>query len=57
MIGVWSNLMTIVMEHCDEKRHGALLQKAPWSIVMTRVLEHCDDTSMENGDEKSSGAL
>ena len=57
MIGVWSSLMTIVMEHCDEKRHGALLRKAPWSIVMKRVLEHGDDTSMENGDEESSGAL
>ena len=36
------------MEHCDNKRHGALSCQGPWSSVMTGVMEHCDDMGMNS---------
>ena len=35
--------MTGVMEHCDERGHGAQRFKGPWSIGMTKAMDHCDD--------------
>ena len=34
--------MTGVMEHCDDKDHGALLRQGSWSIGTKHVMEHCD---------------
>ena len=33
--------MTVLMEHCDDKGHGALWWQGAWSIVMKGVLEYC----------------
>ena len=41
--------MRVVMEHSDEKRHGALSGKVSRSIVMNVVIKHCYD--------KDQGAL
>ena len=69
----WSLVMTNLMEHTDEKWHGALslhgcwstvmtrawniLMRSPWNILMTCVMELCDDKSMELCDNRVLGAL
>ena len=40
--------MTVVMEHCDDKCHGAFDDKG---------VEHCDEKSMDNCDYERHGAL
>ena len=69
----WSFVMTNLMEHTDEKGHGALslqgccttvmkrawsiLMRRPWNILMTCVMELSDDKGMEQCDESVHGAL
>ena len=69
----WSLVMTNLMEHTDEKGHGALslqgswstvmtrawsiLMRRPWDIPMTCVMEVCDDKDMEHCDYSGLGAL
>ena len=51
--GRWSNVMKLVLEHCDKKatehcddRHnGALRRKGSWDIVMT--IEKCDENCQQ----------
>ena len=65
--------MTNLMEHTDEKGHGALslqgywstvmrrawsiLMRRPWNILMTCVMELCDDKGMEHWDYRGLGGL
>ena len=67
------SVMTSLMEHSDEKGHGALRLLWSWSIVMTRawsifmrrswnilmtcVMKLCDDKGMEHCDYRGLGAL
>ena len=61
----WNIVMTRILEHCDDKGHGALRWHGHgtlwwqefWSIVMTRAMEHCGDMVMEHCDDKNYGAL
>ena len=38
-----SIVMAMIMEHCDDKGHGAFSLKGSWIIVMTMIMEHCDE--------------
>ena len=53
----WNIVMTRILEHCDDKCHGALCYQVSWSIVMTGFMKHCDDKGMEQWDEKCYGGL
>ena len=46
-----------VMEHCDERNHGALRLQGPWSIVMKREGNIVMTGFMEHCDERGHGAL
>ena len=61
----WNIVMTRMLEHCDDKGHGALWWHGHgtlwWqefcSIAITRAMEHCDDTVMEHCEEWGHGEL
>ena len=38
-----------IMDHCDDRDHGALLRQERRSTVMTRAMDH--------GDDRGQGAL
>ena len=39
----WSTVMNVILDHCDDKFHGALCDIDHLGIVMKGIMEHCDE--------------